>query len=120
MQCFSSFGNLRSITFYAFCLDATPKDTETQAKVDDEGHTSKKRSLKAVANNNLQGACDSVANTSSSRELKLHFDVLVRPVALTLAGFDIGAAFRQLQKRAVAFVNDENYKVSIKNMHLML
>lgn len=43
----------------------------------------------------------------------LHFDVqLVRPVILTLAGFDIGTAFRQLQKGAVAFVNDKN-QVSI-------
>ncbi|KAI8353551.1 hypothetical protein B0O80DRAFT_487650 [Mortierella sp. GBAus27b] len=100
--------------------DATPKDTKTQAKVDDEGHTSKKRSLKAVANNNLQGTCDTVANTSSSREPKLHVDVrLARPVT-TLTGFDVGTAFRQLQKKAVALVNGESYKVSIKNMHLML
>lgn len=61
-----------------------------------------------------------MANTSSSREPKLHVDVrLARPVT-TLTGFDVGTAFRQLQKKAVALVNGESYKVSIKNMHLML
>ncbi|KAF9358178.1 hypothetical protein BGX34_009035 [Mortierella sp. NVP85] len=99
--------------------DATPKDMKAQAGVDGEG--SKKRRLKTVANNNLQGVCDSMANANSSREPKLHFDVqLVRPATLTLAGFDVETAFRQLRERAVAFVNDENYKVLIKDMYLLL
>ncbi|KAG0221444.1 hypothetical protein BGW42_007723 [Actinomortierella wolfii] len=50
-----------------------------------------------------------------------HFDLdLTRPIKLTLAGFDVGAAFRQLQEEATPFINNESLKVSIKNLHLML
>ncbi|KAF9901271.1 hypothetical protein EC991_006290 [Linnemannia zychae] len=87
--------------------DAILKDTRTQVKVVGEGRTSKRRSLEAGASNNLHGACDSAIDTSSSRGLQLHFDVqLMRSVTLTLAGFDVGAAFGHLQERTAPFIND--------------
>lgn len=43
-----------------------------------------------------------------------------RRITLTMAGFDVGAAFRRLQEEAVPFINDESLKVSVKKVHLML
>ncbi|KAF9143533.1 hypothetical protein BG015_000403, partial [Linnemannia schmuckeri] len=43
-----------------------------------------------------------------------------RSITLTMAGFDVGAAFRRLQEEAVPFINDESLKVSVKKVYLML
>ncbi|KAG0275688.1 hypothetical protein BGZ96_003690 [Linnemannia gamsii] len=43
-----------------------------------------------------------------------------RRVTLTMAGFDVGAAFRRLQEEAAPFINDESLKVSVKKVYMML
>ncbi|CAO3573993.1 unnamed protein product [Mortierella alpina] len=44
----------------------------------------------------------------------------VRRITLTVPGYDVDAAFWQLQKEAAPFVNDESKKVTIRNMHRIL
>ncbi|KAF9545311.1 hypothetical protein EC957_011065 [Mortierella hygrophila] len=54
-------------------------------------------------------------------EPRPHFDLdSTRRITLTVAGFDVGAAFRRLQEEAAPFINNEGLKVSIKKLHLML
>ncbi|KAG0370629.1 hypothetical protein BGX24_001966 [Mortierella sp. AD032] len=43
-----------------------------------------------------------------------------RRIALIMAKFDVGAAFKYLQEKAVPFINDKNLKVSAKKVYLML
>ncbi|KAG0027451.1 hypothetical protein BGZ81_005624 [Podila clonocystis] len=54
-------------------------------------------------------------------EPQLHFNPdSTRRITLTMARFDVGAAFRRLQEEAVPFINDVSLKVSVKKIYLML
>ncbi|KAF9580284.1 hypothetical protein BGW38_003132 [Lunasporangiospora selenospora] len=58
-----------------------------------------------------------VGDTGPAASPRPHFDLnSLRHITQTMAGFDMGVAFRLLQKKAASFINDDRHKVAIKNL----
>ncbi|KAF9163363.1 hypothetical protein DFQ26_002683 [Actinomortierella ambigua] len=105
------------------CESSTENKKKTRAE--DEASTSRVFADDATTICNPQERTDKSDgeddSTSLEARLQPHFSLdSARRIKLTLAGFDVGAAFRLLQEEAVPFVNDDTLKVSIKKLYLML
>ncbi|KAG0251879.1 hypothetical protein DFQ27_008473 [Actinomortierella ambigua] len=101
------------------------KENKKKTRAEDEASTSRVVADDATTICNPQERTDKSdgEDDSTSLEAKLqpHFSLdSARRIKLTLAGFDVGAAFRLLQEEAAPFVNDDTLKVSIKKLYLML
>ncbi|KAF9967076.1 hypothetical protein BGZ73_000711 [Actinomortierella ambigua] len=101
------------------------KSVNKRAKACDETSTNKllDDDLTTIGN-----PCESTVDSGDGSEIpravtepRPQFDLQsARRVNLVLDGFDVGAAFRLLQEEAAPFINNEDHKISIKKLHLML
>ncbi|KAG0273561.1 hypothetical protein BGZ96_004789, partial [Linnemannia gamsii] len=98
------------------------KESRKQAKAVGENSTWEIDEEDTITVSSIQGT---TSNSDDEQRLAAvpqpHFNPdSTRRVSLTMAGYDVSAAFRRLQEEAVSFINDESLKVSVKKVYLML
>ncbi|KAF9294522.1 hypothetical protein BGZ74_011218 [Mortierella antarctica] len=101
------------------------KESHKQARTVDKTSASWEIDEDDTTINSIQGTTANSDDHAGDQGLAAvpqpHFNLdAVRRIMLTMAGFDVGAAFRRLQEEAVSFINDESLKVSVKKLYLML
>ncbi|KAF9319529.1 hypothetical protein BG006_002972 [Podila minutissima] len=99
------------------------KESQKQARTVDKTSASWEIDEDDTTINSVQGTTANSDDDAGGQGLAVpqpHFNLdSVRRITLTMAGFDVGAAFRRLQEEAVSFINDESLKVSVKKLCLM-
>ncbi|KAI7815887.1 hypothetical protein BC939DRAFT_80468 [Gamsiella multidivaricata] len=101
------------------------KESNKQVRTVDETSTSWEIDEDVTTISRIQGTTTNSEDDAGAQGLAAtpqpHFNLdSVRRITLTMARFDVGAAFRRLQEEAVPFINDESLKVSVKKLCLML
>ncbi|KAG0362284.1 hypothetical protein BGZ54_008694, partial [Gamsiella multidivaricata] len=100
------------------------KESNKQVRTVDETSTSWEIDEDVTTISRIQGTTTNSEDDAGAQGLAAtpqpHFNLdSVRRITLTMARFDVGAAFRRLQEEAVPFINDESLKVSVKKLCLM-
>lgn len=119
-----SFGDLHWC-FDCMDLGGSFKESQKQARTVNNTSASWEIDEDDTTINSVQGTTVNSDDDADDQGLAAvpqpHFNLdSVRRITLTMAGFDVGAAFRRLQEEAVSFINDESLKVSVKKLYLML